>query len=294
MAVARHLLVIIGPTASGKSAVAMELARRVAGEILSVDSMQVYKGMDIGTAKPTREERREVPHWLIDVVEPTESFTVARFVEMADQVIGAAAARGGLIATGGTPLYYKALFEGLFEGPSADVELRSRLSERPGAELHRMLQNVDPVSATRIHANDVRRLVRALEVYQLTGQPISSFQTDWARPLPRHRAVWVGLRWEKEALNRRINARVKAMMEGGWLEETRALVERYGELSHDGGRGDRIPRVDRAPGGEDAAFGRGRADQDCHPATGAAADEMAAAVCARHLDRRRKAGGRER
>src|SRR5690349_14512912 len=122
------ITVILGPTASGKSALAMDLARRVGSEILSVDSMQVYRGMDIGTAKPTATERRDVPHHLIDVVAPNETFTVARFVELADAVIADAARRGvPLIATGGTPLYYKALFEGLFDAPGADAALRERL-----------------------------------------------------------------------------------------------------------------------------------------------------------------------
>jgi tRNA dimethylallyltransferase len=232
MAVTVPLLVILGPTASGKSDLAMEVARRTGGEILSVDSMQVYRGMDVGTAKPTATERAEVRHHLIDVVEPTESFTVARFVEMADGVIADARSRGvPLIATGGTPLYYKALFEGLFEGPPADEAVRERLRGQGGEELHRRLSEVDPEAAGRIHANDMKRLVRALEVYELTGRPITSFQTEWAAPKHRHEARWVGLNWDREVLNRRINARVKAMMAAGWVEETRGLLERYGELS---------------------------------------------------------------
>src|SRR4051794_39435235 len=132
MAVNRKLLAIIGPTASGKSNLAMEVARKTGAEILSADSMQVYRGMDIGTAKPTREERAVVVHHLIDVVEPSETFTVARFVEMADRII--AEAKAPLIVVGGTPLYYKALFEGLFEGPGADEGIRKRLAETDLAE----------------------------------------------------------------------------------------------------------------------------------------------------------------
>jgi tRNA dimethylallyltransferase len=232
MAVTVQLLVILGPTASGKSDLAMEVARRTGGEILSIDSMQVYRGMDVGTAKPTAAERAEVRHHLIDVVEPTELFTVARFVELADGVIADAQERGvPLIATGGTPLYYKALFEGLFEGPPADEAIRERLRGQGGEALHRRLVEVDPEAAGRIHANDMKRLVRALEVYELTGRPITSFQTEWAAPKHRHEARWVGLNWDREVLNRRINARVKAMMAAGWVEETRGLLERYGELS---------------------------------------------------------------
>jgi tRNA dimethylallyltransferase len=222
-------LVILGPTASGKSDLAMALARRVGGEILSVDSMQVYRGMDVGTAKPTAAERAEIPHHLIDMVNPSEEFTVARFVELADGVIGNT--RAPLIATGGTPLYYKALFEGLFEGPPADLAVRQRLAQEPAEALHRRLSEVDPAAAARIHANDTRRVIRALEVYELTGRPITSFQTDWSAPTHRHAATWVGLNWDKDALNRRINARVKAMIAAGWLDETRDLLRRYGQLS---------------------------------------------------------------
>lgn len=210
----------------------MGLARRIRGEILSVDSMQVYRGMDIGTAKPAPRERAGVKHHLIDVVGPTEDFTVARFVERADAVIADATARGvPLIATGGTPLYYKALFEGLFEGPGADASIRARLTAEPADVLHARLSRVDPAAAARIHANDRKRLVRALEVHELTHQPISSFQTDWQSGRLRHDANWFGLLWEKDALNRRINARVKQMIESGWLDESRRLIDRHGKLS---------------------------------------------------------------
>jgi tRNA dimethylallyltransferase len=208
----------------------MEVARKTGAEILSADSMQVYRGMDIGTAKPTPEERAEVVHHLIDVVEPTESFTVARFVDLADQIIGEA--QTPLIVVGGTPLYYQALFKGLFEGPAADEAIRKRLGETDVETLHARLMQIDPAAAARIHMNDRKRLVRALEVHELTGQPISSLQKEWgAEASQRHAAVWIGLDWDREVLNRRINARVKAMMEAGWLEEARALLARYGALS---------------------------------------------------------------
>ncbi len=230
-----NILVVLGPTASGKSALAMSLAQRIGvdhAEILSVDSMQVYRGMDIGTAKPTAQEQSRVRHHLIDVAEPSQTFAVAKFVELADAVIADAAQRGvTLIATGGTPLYYKALFEGLFEGPGADEQVRSRLTNRPLESLHEELTRVDPTAAARIHVNDRKRLVRALEVYELTGQPISSFQTAWTNGSSRHSAQWFGLDWEREALNRRINARVKQMIQQGWLEETRQLLARHSSLS---------------------------------------------------------------
>ncbi len=226
------ILVVLGPTVSGKSALAMAVAEKLRGEILSVDSMQVYRHMDIGTAKPTPDERRRVTHHLIDVAEPNETFAVARFVEQADAVIADAARRGvKLIATGGTPLYYKSLFEGLFDGPGADAALRSRLGAEPLNALHARLEAVDPAAAARIHINDRKRLVRALEVFELTGRPISFYQTAWSSGTMRHEAVWVGLDWDREALNSRINARVKAMMQQGWLEETRRLSDRYGSLS---------------------------------------------------------------
>jgi tRNA dimethylallyltransferase len=228
MADEKKLLAIVGPTASGKSALALAVARKMGALILSADSMQVYRGMDIGTAKPTMSERAEVVHHLIDVVEPSETFTVARFVEMADAVIENA--KTPLIVVGGTPLYYKALFEGLFEGPGSDESIRTRLAQIDAAELHAMLQRADPEAAGRIHVNDRKRLIRALEVYELTGRPISSFQTDWESGKKRHEAVWVGLQWEREALNRRINARVKEMIGTGWVEEARELLG-HGELS---------------------------------------------------------------
>jgi tRNA dimethylallyltransferase len=232
MAGKNSIFVILGPTASGKSALADALAQQIQAEILSVDSMQVYRGMDIGTAKPTAAERTRVVHHLIDLVEPNEPFTVARFVELADAVIADAASRGvPLIATGGTPLYYKALFEGLFDGPPADAALRASLATIPNEQLHQRLTTIDPAAASRIHLNDSRRMIRAIEVFQLTGKPISSFQTDWDRPTLRHPATFIGLAWEREALNRRINARVKAMIAAGWVDETRGLIERYGQLS---------------------------------------------------------------
>ncbi len=232
MAVSVPILVIAGPTASGKSAVALEVARQTGAQILSLDSMQVYRGMDIGTAKPTLAEQSQVRHHVIDVVDPDEAFTVARFVEMADEVIADAARRAvPLVVTGGTPLYYKALFEGLFEGPSADSALRDRLRALPNDELMRQLLSVDPVAATRIHINDLRRLVRALEVHELTGKPISSLQVEWSAGAMRHAAQWIGLSWDRETLNRRINARVKSMLAAGWLEETRSLMEKFQSLS---------------------------------------------------------------
>ncbi|MBC7784747.1 MAG: tRNA (adenosine(37)-N6)-dimethylallyltransferase MiaA [Burkholderiales bacterium] len=232
MAVSSPIIVILGPTASGKTALALAVAERVGAEILSVDSMQVYRHMDVGTAKPTADERVCVPHHMIDLVEPDQAFAVSEFVEQADAVIHRAAGRGvPIIATGGTPMYYKSLFEGLFDGPGADDAIRARLNAEPLELLHPRLPQIDPPSAMRIHVNDRRRLVRALEVYDLTGRTISSMQNEWSSGKHRHEAVWFGLNWEKEELNRRINARVKLMMQTGWLEETRSVLDRFGALS---------------------------------------------------------------
>jgi tRNA dimethylallyltransferase len=226
------LLVILGPTASGKSDLAMHLARQLNGEILSVDSMQVYRHMDIGTAKPSHAEQVEIPHHCIDLVDPDELFTAARFVQNADSIIADARRRRvPLIATGGTPLYYKALFHGLFEGPSADSALRQRLKSIDPDQLYHRLLQIDPHAAEKIHSNDIRRMVRALEVYELTGQKISSLQTEWESTTLRHDAIWFGLHWEREAINRRINARVKSMLEAGWLDEVEQLLGRAAPLS---------------------------------------------------------------
>lgn len=226
------LLVILGATASGKSDLALAAAGAVGGEILSVDSMAVYRHMDIGTAKSLAAQRQCIPHHLIDLVEPDQTFAVAQFVELADGVIADAAARGvPLVATGGTPLYYKSLFEGIFDGPGADETIRDRLRQLTGQQLHEQLRLVDPPTAERLHPNDTRRLIRALEVHEITGKPISFFQQEWNRPAMRHEALWVGLDWDREVLNRRINARVRAMLEAGWLDEVRGLLQQYPQLS---------------------------------------------------------------
>lgn len=220
---------IVGCTASGKSSLGAELARRVGGEIISIDSMKVYRGMDIGTAKPSAAVRTEVPHHLIDVVDPWEEFSVAQYVALADRAIADIQARGKpIFVVGGTPLYIKALSEGLFEGPGADPLLRERLHswavESGTPALHERLQLVDPVAAQRIHRNDLRRLVRALEVFELTGTPISALQEQWDRDRPRYDCRYIGLQWPKEILHARIKERVLRMIERGLVEEVRSLL----------------------------------------------------------------------
>jgi tRNA dimethylallyltransferase len=226
-----RILALIGPTASGKSALGVAIARKIGGEILGVDSMQVYRGMDVGTAKPSPDERLGVPHHLVDVVDPTETFTAARFVEMADGVLARAQSRGvPIVAAGGTPLYFKSLFEGLFEGPGADESIRAALRDEPLESLHERLTRIDPEASRRIHLNDRRRMIRAIEVFELTGKPISAQQREWDSQI-RHQASWIGLNAPREVINGRINARVKAMMQAGWLEEARDLLARHRELS---------------------------------------------------------------
>ena len=182
----REILTIIGPTAVGKTAVALLVAAELGGEIVSADSRQVYRGMDIGTAKPTPDERRGVPHHLIDIVEPSETYDAARFASDAESAIAQLLDKGREpIVVGGTGFYLTSLFEGLFEGPGRDDRIRGELkakAEAEGpAELHRTLSEVDPVSAERIHPNDAARIVRALEVQMSTGKPLSEWQATGTR-----------------------------------------------------------------------------------------------------------------
>jgi tRNA dimethylallyltransferase len=222
----RGCWILTGPTGSGKSAAALEIAGRIGGEILALDSMTLYRGLDIGTAKPSRAEQARVPHHLIDLLDPWESANVAWWLDRAAEAVDDIRARGKRpIFVGGTPFYLKALLHGLFDAPPANDTIRARWeaeAERIGREaLHARLQGIDPVAAARLHFNDVRRVVRALEVFEATGRPISSFQQTWetpAFPIPT-----VALEWPTEELNRRIDARVVRMAEAGWLEETLRL-----------------------------------------------------------------------
>jgi tRNA dimethylallyltransferase len=222
------LLVVIGPTAGGKTRLAIELATRLGGECVGADSMQVYRGMDVGTAKPTTAERAGVPHHLLDVADPREDgFTVEEWRRLAEEAIAGIRSRGRIpIVVGGTSLYVRALLEGLFDGPEPDASLRAELDATPLDSLRRELDRVDPAAAARIHPNDRRRTQRAIEVFRQTGRPISSLQAEWdarlsTRAHPEARIV--GLDWPVEAINRRINARVRAMFAGGLIDEARSL-----------------------------------------------------------------------
>ncbi|MCC5830763.1 MAG: tRNA (adenosine(37)-N6)-dimethylallyltransferase MiaA [Phycisphaeraceae bacterium] len=222
-------LVILGPTAGGKSDLAYQLAQRLSEsdaappQIISADSMQIYRHMDAGTAKPSPEVRQRVRHHLIDAIEPTEPFTVAQWLERTEQVIGDLLERGiRPIVTGGTHFYLRALLEGFFEGPGSDSALRKELSDLSNDDLAARLAAIDSRAAARIHPNDRRRLIRALEVFELTGQPISELQTQWTDAqadevtdtVPyRHNPLLVGLRWSSTSINRRINRRVGLMFQ---------------------------------------------------------------------------------
>lgn len=218
-----------GATASGKTAVALSLAARLDAEVLSLDSMAVYCGMDIGTAKPTAAQQAQVPHHLIDLIAPSEEFSVAQYLELASKRVDEIIARGKTpLFVGGTPMYLKCLLRGLFEGPPADWALReeieAELAQFGGAALHQRLTQVDPLAASAIHPNDTRRIVRALEVYRATGEPISHQQMEFEDARPAEACRVFVLRRDREEQHRRIEQRVEAMIAEGLVEETRTLV----------------------------------------------------------------------
>lgn len=222
-------IALMGPTASGKSAYAIALARRLGGEIVSVDSALVYRGLDIGAAKPTADERAQVPHHLVDVCDPWQPFSAADFARAARAAIDSILARGRLpVLAGGTGLYFRALLEGLSEMPEADPGVRAALAaeaaERGWAALHAELARVDPEAAARIHATDAQRIQRALEVYRLSGRAISDWQRN-ARTarLPLRVLKLVLAPPQRALLHARIEARFDAMLTAGFLEEVRAL-----------------------------------------------------------------------
>jgi tRNA dimethylallyltransferase len=234
----QNALVLTGPTGSGKTGLGVELAERLGAEIVSMDSMALYRGMDIGTAKPVPKERRRVPHHLIDVLDPWESASVAWWLERAAACCRDIESRGQrVLFVGGTPLYLKALLYGLFDGPAADPEVRQRLTEeaeRLGRQaLHDRLGRFDPITAARLHPNDLRRVVRALEVWELTGRPISAWQQqscvvgDNSRPASDHGRRTTDqvlcLELPRAELYDRINARVRRMIDDGLVDEVQAL-----------------------------------------------------------------------
>jgi tRNA dimethylallyltransferase len=230
------MIIILGVTASGKSRLAFELAKKLDAEIISIDSMKIYRRMDIGTAKPPLQARKEVPYHLIDVVEPSESFSVAKFLSLADKSIEQIRDEDKpVVAVGGTALYLKALLYGLFEGPGENEQIRSRLRKRAKDNeleiLYEELTQVDPEAAQNISPSDAKRIIRALEVFELTGKPISSMQKQFEANKTRHNWTIIGLRREKDIESMRINARVKKMMDEGLLDEVKSLLAEERPLS---------------------------------------------------------------
>lgn len=230
-----QLIIIVGPTASGKSTLALRLAATLGAEIISADSQQVYRYFNIGTAKLLGEDQQGIPHHLIDIVDPHQAFSAAKFVELADGIIADLKSRDGrVVVVGGTGLYVKALLYGLFQAPPADPNIREihrRLWQEQGPEvLYHRLTQVDPLAAGRIAPQDFMRISRALEVFEQTGVPISSMQQQHRFAVKRHVVKLLGLAPERELLRQRIDERVDDMMNRGWLEEVKQLIDAgYGE-----------------------------------------------------------------
>jgi tRNA dimethylallyltransferase len=227
------LVVILGPTASGKTALSLHVAEQMQGEIVSCDSVAIYRELEIGTAKPSQEERRRVAHHLIDIAGPEELVTAGDYSRLARQAIADVAAHGHLpIVAGGSGLYLRALLEGLFHAPPRSEELRIRLRERAterGADyLHKLLRRIDPAAAQTIHANDVPKVVRALEVSLRARAPMTDLWQHGRDALQGFRILRIGLNPGREMLYQRINQRAREMFSAGLLEETRMLMDRYG------------------------------------------------------------------
>jgi tRNA dimethylallyltransferase len=226
------LVIIVGPTASGKTSLSLFLAQSFHGEIVGCDSVAVYREFEIGTAKPDRSERELIPHHLIDVADPSDAFTAGDYSRLSRQALSEITSRGHLpIVVGGTGLYLRALLEGLFEGPQRSEELRERLRERVASRgagyLHRILRHLDSAAAEKIHPNDDSKIIRAIEVSLLTRQPMTELWKEGRDPLTGFRILRIGLDPDREALYDRINRRAATMFECGLVEETRALMQNY-------------------------------------------------------------------
>lgn len=220
------LILICGQTAVGKTAVAIELARLINAEIVSVDSMQVYRGMDVGTAKPTIEEQRAVPHHLIDILDITESFNAADFISLANSAIAKITARGkNVIMCGGTGLYFKAFLKGIGNAPPPDKELRKELESTPVELLLNELKEKDPVTYSKIDRNNPRRVVRAIEVIRTTGKPLSQLRADWNKTNYQSPFILFALKRDSADLRKRINERVDEMFKRGLVSETQNLLK---------------------------------------------------------------------
>ncbi len=228
------LVVIAGPTATGKTGAAIEVARRFGGELVGADSVQVYRGFDIGSAKPTRAELGDIRHHLIDAVDPDQDIDAVAYARLADTAIADIADRGQLpVVVGGTGLWIRALLRGLVDVPPVDPAVRSGLEAAVSAKgapaLHRRLAEVDPISADAIHPNDALRIVRALEIYEQVGVPLGELRAAHALGEPRYRAFTVVLDVDRDLHAEAIEARARAMLEAGWIDEVEALRERWGD-----------------------------------------------------------------
>jgi tRNA dimethylallyltransferase len=264
------LLAIVGPTASGKTELAIRVAERIGGEIIGADSVQIYQGFDIGSGKPTAAERARAPHHLIDILPPLDPADAARFASLANAAIDDVRARGKRpIVCGGTFLWVKALLFGLADAPAGGDAIRARhraIAEAEGRPaLHALLAAVDPVIAARLHPNDFVRVSRALEVHELTGEPMSAWQARHGFRAPRLSARVLALAVEPEELTRRITARVQAWLDRGWIEEVRALTNAgFGEARAMGSVGYREVRAfvagERGERGERVSGASGTAD----------------------------------
>jgi tRNA dimethylallyltransferase len=227
---------LTGPTAAGKTKVGLELAERIGAEIVSLDSMTLYIGMDIGTAKPSAEDRARIPHHLLDLVPPTEDFSLAEYLGAAHERIADIKSRGKqVLFVGGTALYLKSLLRGVDQGPPPDWEFRRVIDEELALvglpELHKRLQVIDPLLASKLHPNDKRRIIRALEVFRATGEPLSHRQTHFDEGRPAAQCKVFVLSWPREEIHHRIDARVDAMFAAGLVDEVRGLLARHTSLS---------------------------------------------------------------
>lgn len=222
------LVAIVGPTGSGKTALSLALGERFGGEIVSCDSVAVYREFEIGTAKPTPQERARLPHHLLDILSPDETITAGDYARRARQVLNEIKERGKLpIVVGGTGLYLRALLEGLFAGPARSEELRERLRRRDAAWLHRILSRLDPQLAAKIHQNDAPKMIRAIEVCLASRKKMSDLWQEGREPLRGFRVLRIGLDPSREALYERLNQRAQTMFDAGLIEETAGLMKKY-------------------------------------------------------------------
>lgn len=224
-------IALLGPTAVGKTKIAIQIAQKLEAEIISLDSRQIYKYLDIGTAKPTKEEQALVRHHLIDIVEPNENFTAADYQKLADEAIQDTQNRGKIsLVVGGCGMYFRALVDGLFEGPSANsqirAELRAEAAQKSSVYLYQKLSEIDPQYAAKIHPNDLIRIIRALEVYMKSGRPMSQLQKQWHSNQPRYKFMAFGLERNRQELYNEINQRLEIMIEAGLIDEVKSLLNR--------------------------------------------------------------------